>query len=143
MRPDWETIHASLGPGLHMTPYRYCTVSCSVLYCTVMYTVLYYSDLTNGGCDGVVAPDGCSGLAVVSRFPFIEVSIIIIHYILFHFSILSSVQISRILQISMYITCAIFRCPSLCVAGAGGASPGPRDGHLPHPHLRQRLQPLV
>ena len=23
MRPDWETIHASLGPGLHMTPYRY------------------------------------------------------------------------------------------------------------------------
>ena len=43
----------------------------------------------------------------------------------------------------MYITCAIFRCPSLCRAGAGEASPGPRDGHLPHPHLRQRLQPLV
>ena len=95
MRPDWETIHASLGPGLHMTPYRYYPVLyCSVLYCTVLFTVLYYSNLTNGGCDGVVAPDGCSGLAVVSRFPFIEVSIIIIHSILSHFSILSCVQIS-------------------------------------------------
>ena len=32
-----------------------------------------YSEMTNGGCDGDVAPDGCSGLAVISRYPFIEV----------------------------------------------------------------------
>ena len=43
MRPDWETIHASLGPGLHMTPYRYCTVQyCTVLYCTVQYCTALY-----------------------------------------------------------------------------------------------------
>ena len=24
-------------------------------------------------CDGVAGPDGCSGLAIVSRYPFIEV----------------------------------------------------------------------
>ena len=52
MRPDYATIKASLPDGWHMTE---------------------YSEMTNGGCDGAVAPDGCSGLAVVSRYPFIEV----------------------------------------------------------------------
>jgi len=31
-------------------------------------------ELSNGACDGRIAPDGCSGLAVVSRYPFIEKS---------------------------------------------------------------------
>jgi len=29
-------------------------------------------EMSNGWCDGEVAPDGCSGLAIVSKFPFIE-----------------------------------------------------------------------
>jgi len=29
-------------------------------------------DMSNGLCDGKIAPDGCSGLAIVSKFPFIE-----------------------------------------------------------------------
>jgi len=53
MRPDYATIKASLPADWYMTE---------------------YSEMTNGGCDGAVAPDGCSGLAVVSRYPFIEKS---------------------------------------------------------------------
>jgi len=29
-------------------------------------------EMSNGFCDGRIAPDGCSGLAIVSKFPFIE-----------------------------------------------------------------------
>ena len=53
MRPDYATIARHVPEGWFITD---------------------YSAMTNGGCDGVAAPDGCSGLAVVSRFPFIEVS---------------------------------------------------------------------
>ena len=52
MRPDYATIASHLPQGWFITD---------------------YSSMTNGGCDGVAAPDGCSGLTVVSRFPFIEV----------------------------------------------------------------------
>ena len=52
MRPDYATIKERIPEGWFMTE---------------------YSEMTNGGCDGTVAPDGCSGLAVVSRYPFIEV----------------------------------------------------------------------
>ena len=31
-------------------------------------------DLSLPSCDGVIAPEFCSGLAVVSRFPILEVS---------------------------------------------------------------------
>lgn len=53
MRPDYATIARHVPEGWFITD---------------------YSVMTNGGCDGVAAPDGCSGLAVVSRFPFIEQS---------------------------------------------------------------------
>lgn len=49
MRPDHETIKSQLGPGLHMTE---------------------YDDLNN--CQGTIWPWGCSGLAIISRFPFLE-----------------------------------------------------------------------
>ena len=45
MRPDHETIKASLGPGLHMTE---------------------YDDLNK--CQGTIWPWGCSGLAIISRY---------------------------------------------------------------------------
>lgn len=53
MRPDYATIASHVPQGWFISD---------------------YSAMTNGGCDGVAAPDGCSGLAVVSRFPFIEQS---------------------------------------------------------------------
>lgn len=53
MRPDYETIKRFVPDGWYMTD---------------------YSEMTNGKCDGKVAPDGCSGLALVSKFPFIEKS---------------------------------------------------------------------
>merc|ERR1711953_1637364 len=49
MRPDHETIKAALGPGLHMTE---------------------YDDLNK--CQGTIWPWGCSGLAIISRFPILE-----------------------------------------------------------------------
>ena len=52
MRPDYETIKRFVPDGWYMTD---------------------YSEMTNGKCDGTIGPDGCSGLAVVSRYPFIEV----------------------------------------------------------------------
>jgi len=48
MRPDHETIKNSLGPEYYMTE---------------------YDDLTTS-CDGKIWPWGCSGLAVISKFPF-------------------------------------------------------------------------
>jgi len=48
MRPDHETIKKSLGPEYQMTE---------------------YDDMT-GSCDGKIWPWGCSGLAVISKFPF-------------------------------------------------------------------------
>jgi len=53
MRPDYETIKRFVPDGWYMTD---------------------YSEMTNGKCDGKVAPDGCSGLALVSKLPFIEKS---------------------------------------------------------------------
>jgi len=51
MRPDHETIKQAVeGKGLYITK---------------------YDDLTTG-CDGRVGPWGCSGLAVVSKFPIVE-----------------------------------------------------------------------
>ena len=51
MRPDHEAIKQSVeGRGFHMTAY----------------------DSLTTGCDGSVGPWGCSGLAVVSRFPILE-----------------------------------------------------------------------
>jgi len=35
-----------------------------------------YDEMTNGKCDGFAAPDGCSGLALVSKYPFIEKSFV-------------------------------------------------------------------
>ena len=59
MRPDWETIHASLGPGLHMTPYRYCTVLyCTVLCCTVLYCTTLYCDLLHTATSPTAAVTG-------------------------------------------------------------------------------------
>ena len=38
-------------------------------------------DLSLPSCDGVIAPEFCSGLAVVSRFPILEVSPAVVdHY---------------------------------------------------------------
>jgi len=53
MRPDHETVRERIPADWFMTTVR---------------------ELSNGKCDGVALPDGCSGLAVVSRFPFIEKS---------------------------------------------------------------------
>merc|ERR1711874_404564 len=49
MRPDHETIKSSLGPELYMTE---------------------YDDLNK--CQGTIWPWGCSGLAIISRFPILE-----------------------------------------------------------------------
>merc|ERR1711913_96253 len=49
MRPDHATIKNSLGPELHMTE---------------------YDDLNK--CQGTIWPWGCSGLAIISRFPILE-----------------------------------------------------------------------
>ena len=48
MRPDHETIKQALGPEYYMTE---------------------YDDLTRS-CDGSSLPWGCSGLAIISKFPF-------------------------------------------------------------------------
>ena len=53
MRPDYATIRAKVPEGYFMTE---------------------YAALTHGKCDGDVAPDGCSGLAIVSKFPIDETS---------------------------------------------------------------------
>jgi len=53
MRPDYETIKQHLPTGWFMSD---------------------YSEMTHGKCDGVLAPDGCSGLSIISRFPFIDQS---------------------------------------------------------------------
>jgi len=53
MRGDHETIRKRIPQDWYMT-----TVG----------------ELSHGKCDGDVFPDGCSGLAVVSRFPFVEKS---------------------------------------------------------------------
>jgi len=55
MRHDHETIQGYVPVGWYMTD---------------------YDEMTNGKCDGVVAPDGCSGLALVSKYPFIERSFV-------------------------------------------------------------------
>jgi len=59
MRGDYKTIRAGVPEGYHMTE---------------------YSALTNGKCDGVIAPDGCSGLAVVSKYPIEEVQFYLYAY---------------------------------------------------------------
>ena len=51
MRPDYWTLHAAVPEGYQMTEYW---------------------KLTHGKCDGTIAPDGCSGLAVVSKYPIVE-----------------------------------------------------------------------
>jgi len=51
MRPDHATIEASLPEGYHMSA---------------------YGDFALPTCDGRMLPSFCSGLAIVSKFPFIE-----------------------------------------------------------------------
>jgi len=51
MRPDHATIEASLPEGYHMSA---------------------YGDFALSTCDGRMLPSFCSGLAIVSKFPFIE-----------------------------------------------------------------------
>ena len=53
MRPDHETIRQRLPPGYFMTE---------------------VGDFALPTCDGRVLPSFCSGLAIVSRYPFIEVT---------------------------------------------------------------------
>jgi len=57
MRPDHNKIREMLPPGFHMTQLDQFSKGSGLLL----------------GCDGRIGPDGCSGLAIVSRFPFIEV----------------------------------------------------------------------
>eukprot|EP00095_Tigriopus_kingsejongensis_P002255 maker-scaffold478_size161223-snap-gene-0.27 protein:Tk02255 transcript:maker-scaffold478_size161223-snap-gene-0.27-mRNA-1 annotation:"neutral sphingomyelinase" len=51
MNPDWNTLHAALPSGYYMTGFR---------------------DLALGTCDGRVGPEFCSGLTIVSKYPFLE-----------------------------------------------------------------------
>eukprot|EP00092_Neocalanus_flemingeri_P008768 GFUD01009441.1.p1 GENE.GFUD01009441.1~~GFUD01009441.1.p1 ORF type:complete len:364 (+),score=71.49 GFUD01009441.1:178-1269(+) len=51
MRPDHQTIQTLLPDG---------------------YFITTVEDLAISGCDGVVLPRDCSGLAIVSKFPFVE-----------------------------------------------------------------------
>jgi len=53
MRPDHNVIRQKIPDGWFMT---------------------HVADFSNGDCDGEIGPDGCSGLAVVSKYPFIEKS---------------------------------------------------------------------
>jgi len=50
MRPDHQTVRQALGPD---------------------YTMTEYDDLTTN-CDGSATPWGCSGLAIISRFPILH-----------------------------------------------------------------------
>jgi len=56
MRPDHKTIKSMLPDGYYMTELDQFSHGSGLVF----------------GCDGVVGPEGCSGLAIVSRFPFIE-----------------------------------------------------------------------
>lgn len=64
LRPDHNTILQHLPDGYHMTSYD----SMTQKECP-------YDVFTPGlCCDGAATPSGCSGLAIASRFPFIESS---------------------------------------------------------------------
>jgi hypothetical protein len=52
MEPDYYTVRASVPDDYHMTEFR---------------------GLALSTCDGRIAPTACSGLSVVSKFPFEEV----------------------------------------------------------------------
>ena len=54
MRPDHETIRQKLPPGYFMTE---------------------VGDFALSTCDGRALPTFCSGLAIVSKYPFIEVTV--------------------------------------------------------------------
>ena len=54
MRPDHETIRQKLPPGYFMTE---------------------VGDFALSTCDGRALPTFCSGLAIVSKYPFIEVNV--------------------------------------------------------------------
>jgi len=59
MRPDYNTLWYAVPDGYHITN---------------------YGDLTNGKCDGYIAPDGCSGLTIVSKYPIEEVQFYLYAY---------------------------------------------------------------
>ena len=43
-------------------------------------------------CDGTIGPDGCSGLAIVSKYPFVEVRILKYALIFIFFLVLDKVS---------------------------------------------------
>ena len=43
-------------------------------------------------CDGTIGPDGCSGLAIISKFPFVEVRLQILLLSLLYFNIIDKVS---------------------------------------------------
>jgi len=62
MRPDYWTIRAKVPEFVDPKTNK-----------TKKYHITEYWQLTHGKCDGRIAPDGCSGLTVVSKYPIKEV----------------------------------------------------------------------
>ena len=68
MRPDHATIQTALPSGSNHYKYSIFKLVCTGFHMTS------YGDLTKTVCDGMVLPTECSGLAIVSRYAFIDVS---------------------------------------------------------------------
>ena len=76
MRPDHDKIQQSIPEGTFVD-YTLMKLSIMMLYNESCYNTGWdmtsVGDLSLPSCDGVIAPEFCSGLAVVSRFPILEV----------------------------------------------------------------------
>ena len=72
MRPDHETIRRKLPPGNNHDFYNL-FLFFSQLFHNSGYYMTEVGDFALPTCDGRVLPSFCSGLAIVSRYPFIEV----------------------------------------------------------------------
>lgn len=69
MRPDHDTIKKHLPDGYHITEYD------TLAAPPCPYDVFLFTKC----CDGQVAPGGCSGLTVVSRYPILEADFTVYH----------------------------------------------------------------
>ena len=71
MRPDHDKIQQLIPEGTFVN-------SNTVINNALGWDTTSVGDLSLPSCDGVIAPEFCSGLAVVSRFPILEVPFILL-----------------------------------------------------------------
>ena len=78
MRPDHDKILQLIPEGMLCSTMRETRVN---THTHTGWDMTSVGDLSLPSCDGVIAPEFCSGLAVVSRFPILEVSPAVVdHY---------------------------------------------------------------